>query len=261
MRSFGLKPKVRRKGSDLAERAEPGYHARVVQRASSRPPNDDRPRYLGQRVPLLFSEEAEVPETQVHFELRVLLYQLLCDHLGLDAIVGSDQFVYYEAGDPARCLAPDVYVQLKPPAGKIRSWKTWERGAPEVAVEIVSPSDAPALPWSDMLARYQSMGVSELVRFDPEARSGQPVLRIWDRVDGQLLERDLAKGSFPSSVMNLRWIVAGADDHASALRITQSIDSNALVLTRGEARQAEAEARQAAERRVLELEAELRRRS
>jgi Uma2 family endonuclease len=239
----------------------------VVQRASSRPPND-RPRYLGPSAPLLFPEEAEVLETQVHFELRVLLYQLLCDHLGLDAIVGSDQFVYYDAGDPARCLAPDVYVQLKPPAGKIRSWKTWERGAPDVAVEIVSPSDAPALPWSDKLARYQSMGVDELVRFDPDARSGQPVLRIWDRVDGRLIERHLATGSFPSLVMDVRWVVAGADDHATALRITQSVDSTALVLTRrearqaeAEARQAEAEARQAAERRVLELEAELRRRS
>jgi Uma2 family endonuclease len=195
-----------------------------------------------------------VPETQVHFELRVLLYQLLCDHLGLDAIVGSDQFVYYDAGDPARCLAPDVYVQLKPPAGKIRSWKTWERGAPDVAVEIVSPSDAPALPWSDKLARYQSMGVGELVRFDPEARTGQPVLRIWDRVDDRLLERDLATGPYRSSVMDVRWLVAGADDHPIALRITQSAESDALVLTRREARQA-------AERRVLELEAELKRRS
>lgn len=195
-----------------------------------------------------------MPETQVHFELRVLLYQLLCDHLGLDVIVGSDQFVYYDAGDPSRCVAPDVYVQLKPPAGKIRSWKTWERGAPDVAIEIVSPSDAPALPWSDKLARYQSMGVHELVRFDPEARPGQPVLRVWDRADDRLHERDLAAGPSHSLVIDVRWVVAAADDHATALRITQGVDSDALVPTRKEARQA-------AERRVLELEAELQRRS
>jgi Uma2 family endonuclease len=223
----------------------------------------------------VFPEEAEVPETQIHFELRVLLYQLLCDHLGLRATVGSDQFVYYDAGDPSRCLAPDVYVQLEPPSGKIRSWKTWERGAPELAVEIVSPSDAPALPWSEKLARYQTMGVSELVRFDPEARASEPVLRIWDRVEGTLRERDLAAGPFRSSVLDVRWVVAAADDHASALRITQSADNEALVPTRREAREAEAQARQAeaqarqaetqarqaAEQRVLELEAELRRRS
>jgi hypothetical protein len=209
----------------------------------------------------VFPEEAEVPETQVHFELRVLLYQLLCDHLGLEAIVGSDQFVYYDAGEPSRCVAPDIYVQLAPPAGKIRSWKTWERGAPDMAVEIVSPSDAPALPWAEKLARYQSMGVRELVRFDPEACAGEPVLRIWDRVDGRLLERDLTTGPCRSSVMNMRWVVGEADDHVTALRVTQSVDSDALVPTRKEARQAEAEARQAVDRRVLELEAELRRRS
>jgi hypothetical protein len=44
-----------------------------------------------------------VLETQLHFELRILLYQLLCDHLGLDATVGSDQFVHYDAADPALC--------------------------------------------------------------------------------------------------------------------------------------------------------------
>jgi hypothetical protein len=237
----------------LADADVPGYSASVVQRAPSRPPGE-RPRYLSPPVPLVFPEEADVPETQLHFELRVLLYQLLCDHLGLDAIVGSDQFVYYDAGDPSRCLAPDVYVQLKPPAAKIRSWKTWERGAPEVAVEIVSPSDAPPIPWSEKLARYQSMGVLELVRFDPEARAAAPVLRIWDRVDDRLLERDLASSPCRSTVMDVRWLIAAADDHAIALRITQSSDSDALVPTRRDAREA-------AERRVLELEAELKRRS
>lgn len=204
-----------------------------------------------------------MPETQVHFELRVLLYQLLCDHLGLDATVGSDQFVYYDAADPARCVAPDAYVQLRAPAGKIRSWKTWERGAPDVAVEIVSPSDAPQTSWAEKLGRYQSMGVRELVRFDPEARPDEPLLRVWDRVEEVLLERDLGTKEGPclSSVMALRWVVAAADDHAVALRVTTGLDSDVLVPTRKEARRADAEARQAAEQRVRELEAELQRRS
>lgn len=227
-----------------------------------------RPRYLGPSTPIVFPEEVEAPETQVHFELRVLLYQLLCDHLGLEATVGSDQFVYYDAADPSRCVAPEGYVQLKPPTGMIRSWKVWERGAPDVAVEIVSPSDAPQTPWAEKLGRYQSMGVRELVRFDPEARPGEALLRVWDRVDGALLEREVEAAPWQcrSSVMNIRWVVAAADDQAIALRFAESLDSEVLVPTRREARQAEAkarqaeaEARQAAEQRVLELEAELRR--
>lgn len=209
-----------------------------------------------------------MPETQVHFELRVLLYQLLCDHLGLEATVGSDQFVYYDAADPSRCVAPDVYVQLKAPTGKIRSWKVWERGAPDVAIEIVSPSDAPQTPWAEKLRRYQSLGVRELVRFDPEARPGEPCLRVWDRVDEALLEREVETAPWRcrSSVINVRWVLAAADDYPIALRCAESRDSEVLVPTRREARQAEAkarqaeaEARQAAEQRVRELEAELRR--
>lgn len=195
-----------------------------------------------------------MPETQLHFELRILLYQLLCDHLGLQATIGSDQFVYYDAADPARCVAPDIYVQLRPSAEKIRSWKTWERGAPDVAVEIVSASEATQVVWAEKLRRYQSIGVRELVRFEPEALSNVPALRVWDRVQGALLERDVAAAACTSSVLDLRWMVAPADDHAMALRITTTRDGDVLVPTR-------IEARQAAENRVRELEAELLRRS
>ena len=110
-----------------------GYTEDVARPAIS-PPDEERPRYLAPPAPLVFPEEAEVPESQLHFELRVLLYHLLRDHLGLAVTVGSDQFIYYDAGDPDRCVAPDVYVRLTPPTDKIRSWKTWERGAPDIAI-------------------------------------------------------------------------------------------------------------------------------
>jgi Uma2 family endonuclease len=159
-----------------------------------------------------------VPESQLQFELRVLLYHLLRDHLGL-ATVGSGQFIYYHAGDPGRCVAPDVYVRLTPRIELIRSWKTWERGAPDIAVEIVSDSDAPQLAWTEKLRRYQSLGVRELIRFDPAANPEERPLRVWDRMQDSLLEREL-------------------DGHANPRA-----------------------ARQAAEARVRELEAELDRRT
>jgi len=224
----------------------------VVRRTPSPEPPEDRPRHLGPVTPVVFPEEAEVPETQLHFELRVLLYQLLCDHLGLEASIGSDQFVYYDAADPERCVSPDVFVQLKPASGKIRSWKTWERGAPDIAVEIVSKSDAPPNVWAEKLQRYRSMGVQELVRFDPEAGSGEATLRVWNRVQGALLERDLETEPVLSSVFDVRWVVAPADGLAMALRITDARNSDVVVPTR-------MEARQAPEARVREREAELRR--
>jgi Uma2 family endonuclease len=244
-----------------------GYNEVVAGSAFS-PPEDERPRYLGPPSPIVFPEEAEVPESQVHFELRVLLYQLLRDHLGVGVTVGSDQFIYYDGGDPGRSVAPDIYLRLTPPTDKIRSWKTWERGAPDIAIEIVSPSDAPQLAWTEKLSRYQSLGVRELIRFDPEARAGERRLRVWDRVQDSLLERETDGTCCNCSVLDVTWVVAPAEDHVTALRITRSRTDATFVPTREEARQAEADARraeadarQAAEARVRELEAELDRRA
>ena len=211
-----------------------------------------QPRYVEDPTPIVFPEEESVPETQLHLELRTLLYQLLSDYLGIDATVGSEQFVYYAADDPRQCLAPDVFVRKDPRGDLIRSWKTWERGAPHVAVEITSDSDAPELPWEEKLSRYQRLGVSELVRFDPLAAAGKR-LRLWDRVKGTLVERELTAECAPSRMLGLCWVVASTGQHATALRIALDADGQQLVPT-------QTEARQAAEARIAELEAELTRR-
>jgi Uma2 family endonuclease len=80
-------------------------------------------------------------------------------------------------------------VKLDVPDTAFGSWKTWEcGGAPDLAVEIVSPNEGDGVPWTDKLASYHELGVKELVRFDPEAREGER-LRVWDRVQGDLIER------------------------------------------------------------------------
>ncbi|MFZ5896519.1 MAG: Uma2 family endonuclease [Myxococcota bacterium] len=227
-----------------------------------------RPRYLEPLVPVVFPEEAQVPEGQVHFELRTILYQLLSDHLGPDFTVCSDQFMYFDAADPRRCLAPDVYVRLAPRGAPIVTWKTWERGAPEIAIEIVSPSDRVGEPWAAKLQRYRHAGVAELVRFDHQAAREAERLRIWDRVDDALVERAVEGTRAPSLILDLHWVLAPADGYALALRIGVGEEGDQLLLTRAEARKAEAEARkaeaearktevEAREARIRELEAEL----
>ncbi len=235
----------------------------------SPPSSPEPPQYVGRAAPVVFPESAEVPETQLHLELRTLLYQLLQDAVGEQMTVGSDQFVYFDAADPSACVAPDVYVGLSPPEGFVRSWKVWERGAPAIAVEIVSDSDAPDLPWRHKLGRYQRLGVQELVRFDPTLEGD--AVRVWDRVDGTLTEREVTDERARSLVLQVEWCVAPAEGIPRALRISHEGE---LVKTRHEARraeaqarQAEAQARQAAEareraavERIKELEVELRRR-
>ena len=183
--------------------------------------------------PVDFPSEAEVPETLLHFELRTALYLILKHALAFRASVGSDQFVYWNAKDPRRCLAPDVFVKLERPHERFDSWKTWERGVPELAVEILSENEE----WPEKLARYAELGVSELVSYAPEKAR----IRVWDRLEDRLVERVVVGTHTPCCTLGLHWCV-GTDQ---ALRLAHDGDGTSLLPTPEEA----------ALRRVAELEA------
>ncbi|MGK3983070.1 Uma2 family endonuclease [Sorangium sp. So ce136] len=221
-----------------------------------------RLRHVRAPSPLHFPEEAVVPETKRHLDLRTLLY-LVLKTFADRAAIGSNQFIYWSASDPSRCLAPDAFVRLGTPDTPFGSWKTWERGAPELAVEIISDHDADARIWADKLGKYHELGVLELVAFDPDAAPGER-LRVWDRIDGDLVERVVEGERSPCTVLELHWVVASATGQPAALRLARTPDGAELVLTPEEAERRRAEAEQAArvkaERRIAELEAELRRR-
>src|SRR5262249_15736089 len=124
-------------------------------------------RYVREPKPLVFPEEAEVPEGSAHLIVRTCLYQLLKFALGPVHAVGSDQFVYWNAADPKHHqLSPDVFVKLGVPQTPFGSWKTWEQGgAPELAVEIIRPNEGDGTTWESKFGRYYELGVKELVRF------------------------------------------------------------------------------------------------
>ena len=211
-------------------------------------------RYVRAPEPIHFPEEAEVPEGKRHLILRTFLFRLLKFALGDAHSVGSDQFVYWNARDVRRSLSPDVFVKLDVPDTSFGSWKTWEgRGAPDLAVEIISPNEGDGVAWEEKLARYHELGVKELVRFDPEEREGAR-LRAWDRVDGDLVERQVAADKTPCGTLGLHWTVCPVEGEPVGLRL---IDAEGKLLEVRE--EAEARARRAAETRVCELEEELRR--
>jgi hypothetical protein len=202
--------------------------------------------------PLHFPSSAEMPETKRHLDLRTFLYAVLCAELRAVHSVGSEQFVYFNARDPKRCLAPDAFVKLGVPDESFDSWKTWERGTPELCVEIASTSDAGQPAWSEKLERYHEMGAREVVRFDADAGAGQR-LRIWDRIDDDLVERAIEADRSACTTLGLYFVVAAVDEEPLALRLSRDAAGKDLLPS-------PAEARAAAERRVAELETELRRR-
>jgi hypothetical protein len=209
-----------------------------------RPPSGRR--YLRAPQPLIFPESQEMPETGLHLELRTGLYLIVRDFVGERGAVGSEQFVYWDPSDPRRCLAPDLVVRMGTTPGPFPVWKTWERGAPHLGVEIVSQFDRGETEWNARLERYRSAGINEVVRFDPEAVT-RP-LRLWDRFDGDLVERDLeGEGALECDTLGAYWCLGEDPKLGKVLRLAKGPLGAELLPS--------------AEERIAALEAELRRRS
>jgi hypothetical protein len=210
-------------------------------------------RHLRAPRPLIFPTEAEMPETKRHLTLRTALYDVLMTALGARASVGSEQFIYWNARDPGRCLAPDGFVKLGVPDTDFPSWKTWERGTPELAIEILSDSDDRRGAWEEKLERYHELGVRELVAFDGDAAAGAR-LRIWDRVADDLVEREIDGDAAASTTLGAFFVVGRTGNADVALRIADDREGASTWPTSAEAEAAKASAR------IAELEEALRRR-
>ena len=155
--------------------------------------------------------------------------------------------------NPRLCLAPDAFVKLRVPQTLFGTWKSWQHGAPDLAVELVSPNDGDGLAWDEKLARYAELGVAELLRFDPEAREGER-MRAWDRIDEDLVERQVDGDSTPCVTLGWMWVVRPVEGVDAGLRLADA--NGAIVLTQAETADT---TRRDAEARVLALEEELRR--
>lgn len=193
--------------------------------------------YVRAPVPKHFPSEERldeaVPETKRHLEVRTTLYLLLKDAFTF-ASIGSEQFVYWDATDPKRCLSPDVFVKLGARDDTFDIWKTWERSAPDLAVEIVSPSDRRDADWEEKLERYGASGIAEVVRFDPLDEK-QPI-RVWDRMEDDLVERAPESTHLRECVaLHLWWTVVDSD-HGPSLRLAHDRSGAKLLPTPDEER-------------------------
>lgn len=207
-------------------------------------------------MPIFFPEREKMGETSLHMRLRTALFLILEHRLHDRAFVASDLFVYWDPTDPKACLAPDALVWLGGKLPLLRTFKAWEHGAPHLAVEVISPTDARDREHEARLERYRRAGIPELVMFDPD-RPDEP-LRIWDLVEGDLVERDrTASGFHRCDALGAYWTIAHDPELGMMLRVADTGEGSGLWPTPLEAAEAE---RRTAEARIAELEAELRRR-
>ncbi len=215
--------------------------------------------------------EWDMPESLRHKRLCELMYLVLRAAVDRQSSVGADQFVFFDQQDPAQKCAPDAFLKLGVPQTLFDSWKTWEHGAPELCVEILSPREAQErLPLEQKLERFEAMGVREVVAYDVDAAPGQR-LRAWDLADNKLEQRVVEGEATPCRTLGLWFVLAqGIDDDATlALRLAHDARGETLVPTPAEHERADKERERAdkereradkerALARITELEAKLR---
>lgn len=201
----------------------------------SAPPNEAEPRrkphiYLRTPDPVYFPATETVPETNENMERRWTLYQSLKRAIAGSATIGSDQFVYWDPTTAKKRLAPDVFVRLGSPHAPFRVWKVWERGAPEVGVEIVSDADEGEPDWNEKLARYRSAGIAEVVRFDAE--DPKTPIRIWDLISGDLVERSQDDPHLRfCEALRAWWVVVEHPSLGPTLRVARDPEGRDLLPT------------------------------
>jgi Uma2 family endonuclease len=209
-------------------------------------------RYVRPPQPIHFPVSEEMPETNRHLELRTILYVVMKRAFKEHATIGSDQFVYYDPTSAKKKLAPDAFIKLGIPHKPFRSWKVWQRGAPEVAVEVVSDSDEAEDDWNEKLERYRGAGIAEVVRFDPDDK--EHPIRIWDHLDGDLVERLPDGGLFECIALGLYWVAVPDPDLDLVLRLARDRAGRDLLATPAEAERAEARGRAEEARGRVEAE-------
>ncbi len=172
-------------------------------------------------------------QSGLHHALCQILYAILTDALGEGSFVASDLFVFYDPSDNRKKCAPDAFVKLGTPSGLKDVWCTWKDGIPELAIEILSPSDREKLPLEEKLARYSAIGVREVVTYDPLAPFGHRV-RAWDRRADELVERGIEGERTECVTLGMWFVLAPALDAPSspmALRLARDPEGAELVPT------------------------------
>ncbi|MCY3837312.1 MAG: Uma2 family endonuclease [Gammaproteobacteria bacterium] len=179
-----------------------------------------------------------------------------------DVFVDIDIGLYFEQGNRSALVAPDVLVALGVEGGSRNSYKIWEEGKPpDLVVEVLSDRtwrkdlrDKPGL--------YEALGIAEYWSFDQHRVSNDPPLRVRRLANGAYhVEGDGMTGH--SAVLGLDIRVEGTllrlHDPATGLDLPYYNEAAAMYRQAQVRAAAEGEAREAAERRIAELEEQLRR--
>jgi len=180
-----------------------------------------------------------------------------------EVFVTGDLLWYAQEGDPAVCVAPDVFVAFGRPKGYRGSYRQRQEGgvAPQVVFEVLSPSNTED-EMDQKLQFYDEHGVEEYYLYDPEAVQ----LSGWLR-RGRRLRPVARTHGWVSPRLGIRFDLSGGEltiyrpDGGRFLTFTELMEQQELAVRRAEeerlqresAEKAAAEAKQQRDRLAAKL--------
>jgi Uma2 family endonuclease len=208
---------------------------------------------------LFYPESDGEPMAETDFQREPLAYAVSSLRLRFqeqaDVYVSGNLFVYYEEGNPAAVVAPDVFVVLGVPKHDRRIYKVWAEGkAPDVVIEITSKKtrteDEKKKP-----TLYQRLGVKEYFQYDPTGDYLEPPLKgRWLDENGEYQPMSLNR--LPGGILSLYSYLLNLELHLEAGRLRLfDPDAEAYLLSHEEEQQARREAERQA--RLAEQQARL----
>jgi Uma2 family endonuclease len=126
-------------------------------------------------------------ETDVNIDALIYLREALRDYFRDDPqiYVAGNMLLYYEEGNPAACVAPDVFVVQGVAKGERRTYRLWEEGlAPVVVFEITSRGSR-LEDLGTKRAVYAMLGVREYFLYDPLGEYLRPPLQGYCLQEGE----------------------------------------------------------------------------
>lgn len=189
-------------------------------------------------------------ETDGHIDALIYLREALKDSFREEpqVYVAGNMLLYYEEGNPAACVAPDVFVVQGVAKRERRIYRLWEEGQASAVVFEITSRGTRLEDLGTKRAVYGMLGVREYFLYDPLGEYLQPPLQGYRLQEGEYQRLwPGGEGELPSQVLGLELRLEGG-----RLRVVNPVTGERL-LTPAEAQAA----RRAAEARASQAEAEL----
>ncbi len=151
------------------------------------------------------SDGQPMAETERHRDLMIDFILMLKEYYKdvHDVCVTGNLFLYYEEGEPQKCISPDVLVAFGVEKKERRTYMTWKEGnTPDFVLEVASPGTVREDRGKKKKIYADALAVKEYYIYDP---LGQivPSFIGYRLIDGKYQEIDFVDDRLPSEVLGL----------------------------------------------------------